>query len=182
MSRFAIREARPGDAEGIARAHADSWNASYRGILPDRVLDRVDVGQRVDTRRRLLRDRSRLHLVAYDVTHGDIVGFCDAGPSRRTEGRAGEVYALYLVHHAKRYGLGRDMLARAATWLHAAGMRSLIVWVLDDNHHARRFYEALGGRGAGTCRSSVGGFPVLERSYLWAGRAFEALREARGGP
>jgi GNAT superfamily N-acetyltransferase len=167
MSRFAIREATPDDAEGIARAHTASWQMSYRGILPDVVLDRIDVGQRVETRRKILRDRSVFQLVAYDVTHGDIVGFCDAGPSRRHVPFAGEVYAIYLVQHAKRYGLGAEMFERVQAWLVAGAMRSMIVWVLDNNHHARRFYEAMGGRSASRWQSTVGGFPVVELSYVW---------------
>ena len=41
----------------------------------------------------ILRDRSIYQLVAYDLTHGDIVGFCDAGPARRHVPYAGELYA-----------------------------------------------------------------------------------------
>ena len=167
MSRFAIREAQAGDADGIARAHTESWQTSYRGILPDTVLDRIDVGQRVETRKKILRDRSVFQLVAYDLTHGDIVGFCDAGPSRRHVTFAGEVYAIYLMHHAKRHGLGQDMWQRSQAWFQANDMTSMIVWVLDNNHHARRFYEAMGGRPASRLSTRVGGFPVVELSYVW---------------
>jgi GNAT superfamily N-acetyltransferase len=167
VTRFAVREAVLDDANGIARAHTDSWQSSYRGILPDTVLDRIDVGQRAETRRRILRDRSIFQLVAYDLTHGDIVGFCDAGPSRRHVPYAGEVYAIYLVQHAKRYGLGQEMFERVQAWLVREGMRSMIVWVLDNNHHARRFYEAMGGRMGSRLSSTVGGFPIVELSYVW---------------
>jgi GNAT superfamily N-acetyltransferase len=167
VTRFAVREALLDDANGIARAHTDSWQSSYRGILPDTVLDRIDVGQRAETRRRILRDRSIFQLVAYDLTHGDIVGFCDAGPSRRHVPYAGEVYAIYLVQHAKRYGLGQEMFERVQAWLVREGMRSMIVWVLDNNHHARRFYEAMGGRMGSRLSSTVGGFPIVELSYVW---------------
>lgn len=167
MSRFAIREATVDDAAAIARAHTASWQSSYRGILPDTVLDRIDVGQRAETRRRILRDRSVFQLVAYDVSHDDVVGFCDAGASRRHAPFAGEVYAIYLVHHAKRHGLGQQMFERVQSWFVANGMRSMIVWVLDNNHHARRFYEAMGGRAATKLSSTVGGFPVVELSYVW---------------
>lgn len=167
MSRFAIRDAKLDDAEGIARAQTDSWQTSYRGILPNTVLDRIDVGQRADTRRKILTDKSILQLVAYDVTHGDIVGFCDAGPSRRNVPYKGEVYAIYLVQQAKRYGLGTEMFERAQAWFTRQGIHSMIVWVLDNNHHARRFYEALGGRATSRLQSRVGGFPVTELAYVW---------------
>jgi GNAT superfamily N-acetyltransferase len=165
--RFAIREARLADAEGIARAHTASWRTSYRGILPDRVLDRLDVDQRAANWRRVLQDRAVLTLVAYDVTHQDIVGLCDAGPSRGHAPYAGEVYRMYLEHHARRHGLGRDMFERVTGWLRAQAMASLIIWVLDGNHHARRFYEAMGGRPDRRIASTVSGFPVVELAYVW---------------
>lgn len=167
MSRFAVREATPDDATGIARAHTDSWQTSYRGILPDTVLDRIDVGQRAETRRRILRDRSIYQLVAYDLTHGDIVGFCDAGPARRHVSYAGELYAIYIVDRAKRYGLGQEMMDQVRAYFARNDLRSMIVWVLDNNHHARRFYEAQGGRMGSRLSSTVGGFPVVELSYVW---------------
>ncbi len=167
MSRFAVREAELADAEGIARAHTESWQTSYRGILPDTVLDRIDVGQRVESRRKILRDRHIFQLVAYDVTHGDIVGFCDAGASRRHVTQAGEIYALYMVHHAKRHGLGQQMFERVQAYFAAQDMRSLIIWVLQDNHHARGFYAAMGGEQGVAFPSRVGGFPVTEVSYVW---------------
>jgi GNAT superfamily N-acetyltransferase len=167
MSRFGVREAKLEDAEGIARVHTDSWQTSYRGILPDTVLDRIDVGQRAESRRRILRDHSVFQLVAYDLTHGDIVGFCDAGPSRRHVPYAGEVYAIYLAHRAKRHGIGQEMFERVQAWLAAQDMHSMIVWVLENNHHARRFYEAMGGKPGARFSSRVGGFPVVELSYVW---------------
>ncbi len=167
MTRFAIREATLDDARGIALVHTDSWQVSYRGILPASVLDRIDVGQRLASREQILRTRTGLHLVAYDVTHGDIVGFCDAGASRGAPSYGGEVYAIYFAHHAKRYGLGTEMFERVRGWLPTRGLHSLIVWVLENNPHARRFYEAVGGRVGPTKHSRVGGFAVVEQAYVW---------------
>ncbi len=167
MTRFAIREATLDDAAGIARAQLDSWRSSYRGILPDPVIERLDVSRWMESRRRLAHDPTLLQLVAYDVTHGDIVGFCDAGPSRRNSTMRGEVYALYLVQHAKRHGLGSEMLDHVISWLRVRDRPSMIIWVLEDNHHARRFYEARGGQLGPTFQSQVHGYPVLERAYVW---------------
>jgi GNAT superfamily N-acetyltransferase len=165
--RFAIRAAKLADAEGIARAHTASWRSSYRGILPDAVLDRIDVDQRAASWRTTLQDRSVLTLVAYDTTHHDIVGFCDAGRTRGHSPYAAEVYRIYLEHHAKRHGLGREMFEQITAWLRAQQLRSLVIWVLDNNHHARRFYEAMGGRAGARMPSTVSGFPIVELSYVW---------------
>jgi GNAT superfamily N-acetyltransferase len=165
-SRFAIRSATLADASGIAVVQASSWRESYRGILPDAILDRMDASRRVARRRDLITGFG-LNLVAYDTTHHDIVGYSHAGPSRRDGRSVAELYEIYLIDRAKRYGLGRELFAGFVRWCRAQRMTSMVVWVLEGNHHARRFYEALGGRSAMRVRSSVSGFPVVELSYVW---------------
>ena len=161
LDRFAVREASPEDADAIGVVYTRSWQSSYRGILPDAYLDGLDPGARARMHRRNLLDGEDLHLVAYDTTYGGIVGFCDAGTNRRGGPWAREIYTLYLLDHAKRHGLGRQLFERAR------GTRSLIIWVLEHNHHARRFYEALGGKAAHRVQSRIGGVLVTEQAYVW---------------
>jgi len=75
---YKIRDATLGDAEAIARVSAESWRASYRGILPDDVLAAIDVAIRTAKRQAILQRGDGLHVVALD---GDeLFGLCDAGP------------------------------------------------------------------------------------------------------
>lgn len=46
-------------------------------------------------------------------------------------------------------------------------MATMIVWVLEGNTHARRFYEAMGGQISGHANTTVRGFGVVEVSYLY---------------
>lgn len=167
QERFALRPARAGDARAIAEVLVASWRDSYRGILPDAVLDRLDVVERTRSREAILRTTDGLQLVAVDTTYGDVVGFCDAGPARRPGAWQGEIYAIYLARHAKRYGLGSRMFEDVMAWLHRTGVRSMIVWVLEHNVAARRFYEAMGGRAGPRWPSRVDGFAVTELGYVW---------------
>jgi GNAT superfamily N-acetyltransferase len=167
LDRFSVRVATPLDAEAIGLVYTRSWQSSYRGILPDPYLDRLDARQRAAAQRKNLTDGEDLHLVAYDTTFLEIVGFCDAGMNRRGGPWAGEIYTLYLLDHAKRHGIGRQMYERARTWLDDNALRGLIIWVLAANHHARQFYEALGGRLGPRMQSRVGGALVTEQAYVW---------------
>jgi GNAT superfamily N-acetyltransferase len=123
------------------------------------------VGRRIAVRREILQEAKGLDLVVYDSTHLDLVGFCNAGPSRRHGPRVGELYEIYIVDRAKRYGLGRELFERATDWCRAHQMSSMIVWVLEHNRHARRFYEAMGGHVTGRLPSTVRSFPVVELAY-----------------
>jgi GNAT superfamily N-acetyltransferase len=164
--RFGIRTASPADATGIAIVQAASWRSSYRGILPDRILNALDAGARIARRRESIFGPG-LTLVAFDLTHGDIVGYASAGTSRRSGPEVGELYEIYLIDRAKRFGLGRELFAGYIDWCAESGLRRMVVWVLEANRSARRFYEALGGRAAGRIESSVSGFPVIEMAYVW---------------
>ncbi len=167
LDRFSIRPASVVDAAEIARVQTLSWQTSYRGILPDSILDTMDTARRASMRREILLDSEALNLVAYDTTYGDLVGFCNAGPSRRQGPRVGELYEIYIVDQAKRYGLGRELFEGTTAWCRSRQMTSLIIWVLQQNTHARRFYEAMGGREGARTQSSVRGYPVVEQAYVW---------------
>lgn len=167
LERFAIRPAIPGDAADVTRVQTSSWQTSYRGILPDRILDTMDTARRAALRREILLDADALNLVAYDTTHRELVGFCNAGKSRRQGPRVGELYEIYIVDRAKRFGLGRDLFESTTAWCRARQMTSLIIWVLEANQYARRFYAAMGGREGDRIQSSVRGYPVVELSYIW---------------
>ena len=167
LERFAIRAAVATDAADIARVQTSSWQTSYRGILPDTILDTMDTVRRAAMRKEILLDADALNLVAYDTTHRELVGFCNAGRSRRQGPRVGELYEIYIVDRAKRFGLGRELFEGTTAWCRAHQMTSLIIWVLEGNHHAREFYAAMGGRESQRVHSSVRGYPVIELSYVW---------------
>jgi hypothetical protein len=59
------------------------------------------------------------------------------------------------------------MFEQVTDWLRSQQLGSLVIWVLDNNHHARRFYEAMGGRAGSRVPSTVSGFPVVELAYVW---------------
>lgn len=164
--RFAIRPAVPADADGILRVYQDSWRDSYRALLPPHAL-RMDDPARRERMRQTITDPAIITVVAYDVSHGDIVGFCDAGANRGETQHAAELYRIYLDYHAKRHGLGTEMFELVVGRMRVQRVPSLVIWVLDSNDHACRFYEAMGGRRGPRIPSRIAGVPIIERSYVW---------------
>lgn len=164
-----VRAADVDDAEQIAEMHVRSWQAGYRGLLPQDYLDGLDPASRVPARRRVLQDadlpRSGTLVAADD---GLVVGFAHIGRSRdeAADDSVGEVFAIYLAPGAWGKGHGRALMAAALAQLALAGYQQATLWVLDSNARARRFYEAAGFRPDGAVKDDESrGFRLTEVRY-----------------
>jgi ribosomal protein S18 acetylase RimI-like enzyme len=139
-----VRRATVDDAEPIERIRVETWRATYRGLLPDGLIDQLQLN--VERRRERLRSAipSALNFVAEEGP--EVVGYAFAGPERTHDREyAGEVYAIYVLPAAQGKGHGRALIRECARELSARGMTSLLIWVLRENAIGRGFYERLGG-------------------------------------
>lgn len=161
-----IRPATPEDAEPIADAHVRSWQSAYRGLLPQQVIDRNDLTSRTADWRRILAAPGDV-IVAETADH-KLLGFAAAGPSRDADSdpATGEVQAIYLAPEAWGQGTGRQLMAAAVARLASNGFTRAILWVLDTNARARRFYEAAGWTPDGAVKNDDRhGVPISEVRY-----------------
>jgi GNAT superfamily N-acetyltransferase len=165
-----IRFARMQDVPQIAAVHVRSWQAAYRGLLPQAYLDGLDPGQRIRQWERSVSaaDRSYGETLVADAA-GRLSGFVSYGPARDDDAdarRAGEIYAIYLLPDAWDTGIGRQLMAAALDRLGKAGFDQVILWVLDSNTRARRFYEAGGWRPDEAAKQDDSfGVPMTEVRY-----------------
>ena len=140
---FTIRHARLTDADRIGAIQICAWQATYRGVMPDAYLDELDVDDRAAYWRRqvlALLPSQRLKVIVDD---GVVVGFAAAGPEH--DGGAastGELYAINLDPRVWGRGLGRALLRDMTVELAGLGYRQAVLWVVPENHRARRFYES----------------------------------------
>ena len=142
-----IRDARPADAARLAEIHAIAWQAAYRGVLTDAFLDGLTATSRLEFwNLRLARIPPRwsvlLTEVGQEVTGFVTIGQCQDGD--RSYPESGELYAMYLDPAWWGAGQGRELLLAAEDRFVSDAYADASLWVLRDNHRARRFYE-LGG-------------------------------------
>ncbi len=146
-SDIVIRAAVPDDAAGIATVHIASWKAAYANLLPAEMLDRLDIAEREPVWRERLHQAEKIHLRAWVATKGgETIGFATTGPSPDGDLPPGvhELSALYLIPSMWRRGIGSRLLAIAEESLKTAGVRELVLWVLEGNDGAKAFYEGQG--------------------------------------
>ncbi|MDQ3689361.1 MAG: GNAT family N-acetyltransferase [Chloroflexota bacterium] len=143
-----VRRATPDDADAFADVHARSWQVTYRGLVPDAVIEGVMEGRaaRVDLVRTMLAAADDPHHLFAAVEGEVLVGMAATAPARDPDASAatGELQAIYLAPEAIGRGIGRVLHDRALADLRERGFTEATLWVLRENQRARHFYEAAG--------------------------------------
>lgn len=159
-----VRRACPDDAAGIAEVHVRTWQVAYEHVFGAERLASVTVEQRLPMWRQILHDPDQTALVVEDET-GRIVGWCTVAPSRDADAD-GELWGIYVLADAWGTGVGTALMAAGLDALRDLGYRDAILWVLEDNPRARRFYEREGWVLDGSRkRDEFLGVPVTEVRY-----------------
>ena len=171
MRSIRIRPAEPADAEAIARVQAVTWQAAYLGILPHEILAAFGQAQGGAFWSRVL-DNAPSESVLIAELEDQILGFVSSGPSREhIPGYDGEFYALYVMPEGQGCGIGKALVAHAARSLVRQRWLGAAVWVLEDNHLGRQFYERLDGQPLGLAKSlayrGVEYPNIREMAYGW---------------
>ena len=145
MAHVLVRDAREEDAERVAEVHVRSWQVAYEHVFGEDRLASLSVAQRVSVVRSWLAHPERGALLVAEVG-GAVAGFCSAGAANELGPDVGEVYAIYADPGHWDLGVGRALMVRTLEVLRERGYAEAVLWVLDDNPRARRFYEAGGWR------------------------------------
>jgi GNAT superfamily N-acetyltransferase len=137
---LSVRDALPTDAMDVAAVHVRSWQAGYRGLLPDSYLDALKPEDRASRYTFGLRGLDQPTTVVA-LEGRAIRGFAAIGPAQDAQARGiGELRALYVDPGYWGRGVGRLLIGSARVRLLDQGFAEAIVWVLSGNQRAERFY------------------------------------------
>lgn len=138
-----VRDARHGEGSAIARCKLRSWQAAYRGLLPDTFLDELALEPAPEAYEQGVA-AGRPVLVA--ATAQDVVGVAAVGPARGDDlpSRHGELFMLYVDPAHWATGVGHRLHEAALERLRSYGFVRAVLWVLDGNERAIGFYERHG--------------------------------------
>jgi GNAT superfamily N-acetyltransferase len=159
MSRAAIRPARLADATALAAVHLKSFRAGNGPHLSaEAVAARTPERNQAEWEGILAHLPGRTAVLVAEID-GRLVGVAGAGPARDRDldpAATGELYALYV--HPEVWGDGHGFALHEAAVRHLAaeGFGSAVLWVLDGNRRARRFYERRGWQTDGSVGDEAG--------------------------
>ncbi len=160
-----VRRAEPEDAAGIAATHDASWRQAYCGMLPYKSLDTMVRRRGVNWWERAIRHST--NILVLDIAD-KIVGYVTLGPNRvRTLPFEGEIYELYLMPEYQGIGFGKKLFASARHELKNIGMSGCVVWALEDNDNAIRFYQNAGGRDVAEGNETFDGSSMKKIAFAW---------------
>ena len=162
-----VREASKDDARGLAEVHVRSWQAAYKGQVPDDFLDNLSVDRREKDWRQTLNSPPNKVFVA--EAEQEIVAFSSFGPVRDEEldkNSVGEVYAIYALEEFWDRGIGRRLMEASLATLRKMNCSTVKVWVLDTNQRAISFYQKFGFTAEGVQKVEArGGVELREIRY-----------------
>jgi ribosomal protein S18 acetylase RimI-like enzyme len=138
-----IRPIAEADYDAVAAVHVRSWQVAYAGIVPADYLAALDPAALAARRRRQVAEAPPGAGIMVAVDEGRVIGFATCGPNRDEPGH-GELYAIYVDPGHWDRGAGRLLIEAAKASLRAGGWTDMLLWVFEDNHRARRFYERAG--------------------------------------
>jgi len=172
---IALRDARPIDAEGIARVQVAGWRHAYSGFMPADFIAARDLAVRTREWRERLAAPAPGTIGLLADKAGQVVGIASGGPPLGDEtimegdikGFSAQVYGLYIEPGLIGQGIGRRLLGNLAGRLARAGHANLVLWAFERNPF-RRFYDRIGGRVIARGVWNVDQVSLNEIAYGWA--------------
>jgi len=151
-----IRRATADDASSVATIQVHGHRFAYAGILPQPASDEEWIARRTEAWRPQLAPHPTRHAFVAE-RDGRAVGFVTVGPAddESLPATSGKLFALYLEPDVIGSGVGRALLERGVEDLRASGFADAVLWVLEENARARRFYERAGWAFDGTRKDEL---------------------------
>jgi ribosomal protein S18 acetylase RimI-like enzyme len=169
IRRMVFRDASLSDCDAVARLHALSWRSAYRGILAQDFLDKFADDDRLRVwRSRLPASQQGRQLVRLAVEESQLVGFVCVFLDE--DDRWGALVDNLHVHPGcKGRGIGRRLMTQAASWvIDRRPASALHLWVFENNHAAKGFYERLGGIAVErVVHTATDGNEIPAMRYVW---------------
>ncbi|MBB2945563.1 GNAT superfamily N-acetyltransferase [Actinoplanes lutulentus] len=159
-----LRPATEADQPAVGALHHRSRASAYADLVDPASFEARGPQMMSDYWVERYRWEQDTHRMTIAEENGALIGFSYVGPSE-TPGAA-ELYAIHLDPSRVGTGAGRLLMIQALTDLKSFGEKRAVLWVLEGNEVARRFYERGGWSPDGVSRAdTVNDHPVTHLRY-----------------
>ena len=152
------------DFRAVAQVYTDSWKHAYKGLMPQRYLDKLSPDSWIS----LLRAAPESNWIALENDRIIGTAFISFARDEQREG-FGEIVGLYLLPEAMGKGYGRQLWQAAVEHCCQQGLSGICLWSLTANQRACGFYERMGMTPSGRTKfEAIGGEMLPLTEYiLW---------------
>ena len=158
------RRGKLADAKPLADVFRESWEVTYRGIIPHLHLETMIRRRSPEWWRTMIRSGDTLFVLE---VAGQVTGYATCGVSRTRGVQQGEIYELYLAPPYQGLGLGEHLFEACRHALDMRRLDGLLVWALADNAGAIDFYWRRGGRPIAKRADKIGGAKLAKLAFAW---------------
>ncbi|MFL0268070.1 GNAT family N-acetyltransferase [Candidatus Clostridium radicumherbarum] len=165
-----IRQATISDAWNIAKVNVDAWRTTYKGIVSDDYLNELSYNNLEKRWMTFINDSSKgkINIFVSENEENEIIGFASCGIEREIDNPTyGELYAIYIIKEYQNKGVGKILFDCVIKKLNELKFNLMLIWALEDNLQACRFYELMGGEKVKEKYIKIGNNTLKEVAYEW---------------
>ncbi len=160
-----IRTVLPGDLGRIAAIYVDSWQRTYKGMLPEAHLRAMNPADAADKWKKYFDVPGQGAFVAVDE-NDKVEAFACFMPYA-PEVRCLLLDSLHVLSALQGKGLGKALIGTVARYALENAYGSMAVCIVKANSKAGGIYEHLGARRHSDFIDQVNGMSIESKRYMW---------------
>ena len=139
-----IRKVKYADIEKIVDINIKDWKKIYKGIIDDEILNNIDRDKKIERWKK----RYNIGNVIVAEKEGIVLGYgrYDDNVTYKDTDIDSEIIALYVDYEKLGNGIGKKLLEYAINDLRNKSKTKMVIWCLEKNENARKFYKKIGGK------------------------------------
>lgn len=139
-----IRTIKYEDIEQIVDINIKAWKKEYKGIIDDEILNNLNKQEKIE---KWKKNYNKGNVIVAEES-GTILGFCRYDDSAVYENTDidSEIIAIYVDCDKLGNGIGKKLVEYVKDALKNKNKAKMVIWCLEKNQKARKFYEKIGGK------------------------------------
>lgn len=142
-NKLLIRTIKYEDIEQIVDINIKAWKKEYKGIIDDEILNNLNRQEKI---KKWKKSYNKGNVIVAEES-GTILGYCrydDRAVYENTDIDS-EIIAIYVDCDKLGNGIGRKLVEYVKNDLKNKNKTKMVIWCLEKNQNARKFYEKIGG-------------------------------------